>query len=176
MPEKSKRKARDTDTRSRCGDLLRREGCSDKVIVHCRAVRDCACRYAARNPESVFSLVERGAMLHDIGRSRTHDIRHAQRGADIIRSMNLGEDIARIVECHTGAGLTADECTLLRLSPRDCMPRTTEEKIVTHADNLSAGKERVTIHEGIASAYYLPRKARKRMWRLSCEVELLCDG
>lgn len=158
-----------------CKDLLLGAGCSTKVIAHCRAVRDCACGYAAHHPGINFHLVEQGAMLHDIGRSRTHDIRHAQYGADLVRSMALGEEIARIVECHTGAGLTADECTLLGLSPRDCMPRTTEEKIVTHADNLIAGKERVTIHENIGSAIYLPRKARKRMERLSAEVELLCD-
>jgi uncharacterized protein len=166
MPEKKKKT---------CENLLQDAGCSTKVIAHCRAVRDCACEYAAQNPEIVFSLVEEGAMLHDIGRSRTHDIHHAQCGADLIRSMGLGEDLARIVECHTGAGLTADECTLLGLSPRDCMPRTTEEKIVTHADNLIAGKKRVTIHESIGSAIYLPRKARKRMYRLAAEVGLLCD-
>jgi uncharacterized protein len=166
MPEKKKKS---------CEDLLQNAGCSTKVIAHCRAVRDCASEYAARSPDIDFSLVERGAMLHDIGRSRTHDIRHAQCGADLVRSMELGEDLARIVECHTGAGLTADECTLLGLSPRDCMPETTEEKIVTHADNLIAGKKRVTIHESIGSAIHLPRKARKRMYRLSCEVELLCD-
>ena len=158
-----------------CEDLLRGAGCSAKVIAHCRAVRDCACGYASQDREIDFHLVERGAMLHDIGRSRTHDIRHAQCGADLVRSMGLGEEVARIVECHTGAGLTADECTLLGLSPRDCMPRTTEEKIVTHADNLIAGKQRVTIHETIGSALYLPKKARKRMERLAAEVELLCD-
>ena len=54
-------------------------------------------------------------MLHDIGRSRTHDIRHAQCGADLVREMGMGENLARIVECHTGAGLSADECTLLGL-------------------------------------------------------------
>jgi uncharacterized protein len=158
-----------------CEDMLRNEGCSTKVIAHCRAVRDCACEYAAHNPDIDFNLVEQGAMLHDIGRSRTHDIRHAQCGADLVRSMGLGEAIARIVECHTGAGLTPDECTLLGLSPRDCMPTTTEEKIVTHADNLIAGKKRVTIHESIGSAIHLPRKARKRMERLAADVELLCD-
>ena len=172
MPEKKKR---NTGTAGRCGDLLKKAGCSEKVIAHCRAVAECACGYAAYDPDLDFSLVERGAMLHDIGRSRTHDIRHAQCGADIVRSMDLGEPLARIVECHTGAGLTADECTLLGLSPRDCMPLTTEEKIVTHADNLIAGKKQVTIHETIGSAYYLPRKARKRMYRLACDVELLCD-
>jgi uncharacterized protein len=158
-----------------CEEMLRDAGCSTKVIAHCRAVRDCACDYAARNPDVNFHLVEQGAMLHDIGRSRTHDIRHAQCGADLLRERGLGEDLARIVECHTGAGLTADECTLLGLSPRNCMPVTTEEKIITHSDNLIAGKKRVTIHETIGDAIYLPRKARKRMERLASEVELLCD-
>ncbi len=166
MPEEKKKT---------CEDLLHDAGCSKKVIAHCRAVRDVACRYAAHNPQTNFHLVEHGAMLHDIGRSRTHDIRHAQCGADLVRSMGLGEDIARIVECHTGAGLTADECTLLGLSPRDCMPRTTEEKIITHADNLIAGKKQVTIDESIGSAIHLPRKARKRMYRLALDVEMLCD-
>jgi uncharacterized protein len=156
-------------------NLLFGAGCSTKVIAHCRAVRDCACGYAAHNPNINFHLVEQAAMLHDIGRSRTQDIRHAQCGADLVRSMALGEEIARIVECHTGAGLTADECTLLGLYPRDCIPRTTEEKIVTHADNLIAGREQVTIHESIGSAFYLPKKARKRMYRLALDVELLCD-
>jgi uncharacterized protein len=114
-------------------------------------------------------------MLHDIGRSRTHSIHHAQVGADILRSQGYPEALARIVECHTGAGLTPDECTILGLSPRDCMPQTTEEKIVTHADNLIAGHRRVTIEESIASAFHLPAKARKRIYRLSREVELLCS-
>lgn len=167
MPEESRRK--------RCEDLLLDAGCGKNVLAHCRAVRDCACGYAARHPGINGRLVEEGALLHDIGRSRTHDIRHAQCGADLLRSLGLGEDLARIVECHTGAGLTADECTLLGLFPRTCMPRTTEEKIVTHADNLIAGKRLVTIHESIADAIHLPRKVRKRMERLACEVELLCD-
>jgi uncharacterized protein len=166
MPEKKKKS---------CEALLRKAGCSTKVITHCQAVRDCACEYAVRDPVIDRALVDKGAMLHDIGRSRTHDIRHAQCGGDLLRERGLGEDLARIVECHTGAGLTADECTLLLLSPRDCMPRTTEEKIVTHADNLIAGGKRVSIHESLASAIHLPRKARKRMYRLACEVELLCD-
>jgi hypothetical protein len=38
--------------------------------------------------------------------------------------------VARIIECHTGAGLTSDECTLLNLWPRDCIPRSIEERIV----------------------------------------------
>lgn len=156
--------------------ILQEAGCRPKVIAHCRAVTDCALEYAKRNPEINFDLVLAGAMLHDIGRSSTHTIHHAQAGADLLRRMGYPEVLARIVECHTGAGLTADECTLLGLAPRDCVPRTTEEKIVTHADNLIAGHRRVSIEDSIGSAIHLPKKARKRMYRLASEVELLCRG
>jgi uncharacterized protein len=114
-------------------------------------------------------------MLHDIGRGSSHTILHAQRGADLLRAQGISEEVARIVECHTGAGLTADECTLLKLSPRDCIPRTTEEKIVTHADNLIEGRKRVIIDESIASAIHLPKKVRRRIYHLAQDVELLCS-
>jgi uncharacterized protein len=155
-------------------DLLRDAGCSEKVILHCRAVRDIAREYAERNALVSARLVNEGAMLHDIGRGRSHTILHAQQGPDHLRQIGISEEVARIVECHTGAGLTADECTLLRLSPRDCIPQTTEEKIVCHADNLVEGKRRVNIEESLASAIHLKRRVRQRMYRLSQEVEMLC--
>lgn len=154
--------------------LLLDAGCSTRVIAHCRAVTECALEYAGGNPDVNFSLIETGAMLHDIGRGSTHAIDHAQRGADLLRSQGFSEEVARIVECHTGAGLTADECSLLGLSPRDCIPTTTEEKIVTHADNLIAGTRRVSIEDSIGSAIHLPKKARTRMYQLAQDVELLC--
>lgn len=157
-----------------CIALLRQAGCSVKVIAHCQAVCECALEYASNIDLVDLSLVRTGAMLHDIGRGSTHSIAHGQKGADIIRSLDLPETVARIVECHTGAGITADECTLLGLLPRDCMPHTIEEKIVTHADNCIAGVTRISIDESIASAIHLPKKIRKRMYHLSREVELLC--
>jgi len=156
-------------------DLLREAGCNEKVIAHCRAVQDVALGYAARDDLVRVDLVSEGSMLHDIGRGTTHTILHAQQGADYLRAHGISEDVARIVECHTGAGLTADECTLLRLFPRDCMPHTTEEKIVTHADNLIEGRRKVIIEESIASAIHLPRKVRRRMYHLARDVELLCS-
>lgn len=155
--------------------LLQEAGCSTRVITHCRAVTECALEYAKGNPDINFLLVENGAMLHDIGRSKTHKIDHAQKGADLLRAEGFSEDLSRIVECHTGAGLTADECSLLGLLPRDCVPSTPEEKIVAHADNLIAGHRRTTIEESVGSAFHLPKKARKRMYRLALEVELLCS-
>jgi uncharacterized protein len=163
MPEKPER----------CIDLLKKAGCKPKVIAHCEAVCTCARGYARQTPLADTDLVIAGALLHDIGRGSTHSLGHAQRGADLLRGMKCPEKLARIVECHTGAGLSADECTLLGLLPRDCMPQTIEEKIVTNADNLIAGAKRVTIEEEIAGAIHLPRKIRKRMYRLFNEVELL---
>jgi uncharacterized protein len=155
-------------------NMLRNAGCSTKVIAHCRAVTECACEYAHSNSSVDFSLVQTGAMLHDIGRGITHSIAHAQQGADLLRSKGFSEKIARIVECHTGAGLTADECSLLRLCPRDCMPSTTEEKIVCHADNLLAGTHRTNIEEALQSSSHLPKRVKIRMYHLAQEVELLC--
>jgi len=155
--------------------LLRDAGCSEKVLAHCKAVYDVALEYAQRDTLVAVDLVREGAMLHDIGRGSSHTILHAQQGADLLRAQGISEEVARIVECHTGAGLTADECTLLGLSPRDCIPRTTEEKIVTHADNLIEGRKRVIIDESIASAIHLPKKVRRRIYHLAQDVELLCS-
>ena len=155
-------------------NMLRDAGCSTKVIAHCRAVTECACEYAHSNSSVDFSLVQTGVMLHDIGRGITHSIAHAQQGADLLRSKGFSEKIARIVECHTGAGLTADECSLLGLSPRDCMPTTIEEKIVCHADNRLSGTRRTSIEEAIQSSSHLPKKAKLRMYHLAQEVELFC--
>ena len=157
-----------------CEDLLRTAGCSRKVIAHCKAVRDCALSYARRCKDADLALVETGALLHDIGRSVTHSIAHAQAGADLLRKKGFSEDIVRIVECHMGAGLTAEECVALGLDARDCMPTTIEEKIVAHADNLMAGTRLMTIDECLLKAAHLPEEARHRMAALAQEVERLC--
>jgi len=151
---------------SDCISLLRRAGCTEGVIAHCRAVRDLALTYAS-DP-----LVEAGALLHDIGRGVTHDLHHAEAGGAICRSFGLDKAIVAIVERHIGAGLTADECSLLGLVPRDCMPRTLEEKIVAHADNLVKGTRIITMEERLGDAIALPVRQRKRICRLGLEVEL----
>jgi uncharacterized protein len=151
--------------------LLAREGCSPKVIAHCRTVSAIAMEYVHEGTMADPELVLAGSVLHDIGRSRTHSIGHAQAGAAVCRELGLPEAVARIVECHTGAGLTADECTLLGLLPIDCMPGTLEEKIVTNADNLAGGKRRISIEQDLMDAFALPRKTRRRMFRLWLEME-----
>ena len=131
--------------------LIKKYGASDSVIEHVKAVRDYAMELAARH-DCDRELVEAGALLHDIGRSRTHSIDHAIIGAAILRQEGVDERIIRIAERHIGAGLTEEDAVSLGLPPGDYLPKTIEEKIVCQADNLMGSKDRVSIHEAIAIA------------------------
>jgi uncharacterized protein len=150
--------------------LLSRAGCNRSVIAHAKAVTDLALRFA-ENPLVNRELVLAGAMLHDIGRGVTHGIDHAQQGAALARSLALDERIVSIIERHIGAGLTADECSLEGLIPRDCVPKTVEEKIVANADNLVHGTRPGTIEGTMEGALRLKRRVRRRMYRLYLEME-----
>jgi uncharacterized protein len=152
-------------------DLLARAGCAEDVIAHCTAVRDLSLSFAS-DPLVNRELLEAAALLHDIGRGVTHGLDHAEVGGSICRSFDLGEETASIVERHIGAGLTADECSLLNLIPQDCIPRTLEEKIVANADNLVRGTRTITIQERLQRSIMLPRRLRKRAYRLYMEMEL----
>ena len=163
------------DLRKACENRLKKAGCSPRVIAHCNAVCDVALSLAGNCPGIDKTLLIKGAMLHDLGRSVTHSLDHAQKGADLSRKNGDPEELSRIIERHTGAGLTPDECTLLGLMPRNCMPETIVEKLVTNADNLVKGPRPITVEENLADVYFLPRKARKRMYRLFNEVHLTCD-
>ena len=73
--------------------LLSESGCSKRVIAHCKAVSALAVKFAnsCKNNglEVDVELVEVGALLHDIGRSKTHDVNHVIIGVEIAQSLNL---------------------------------------------------------------------------------------
>ncbi|MDD1671075.1 MAG: HDIG domain-containing protein, partial [Methanomicrobiales archaeon] len=140
------------------------------VIAHARAVTGLALLFS-ENSVVDRDLVRAGAMLHDIGRGMTHGIDHAQRGADLARSLGVPPAVASIIERHIGAGMTADECTLEGLLARDCMPGTLEEKIVANADNLVQGDRPGSIDAILAGSIRLKKRVRRRMCRLSLEME-----
>ncbi|NYT20629.1 MAG: HDIG domain-containing protein [Methanomicrobiales archaeon] len=151
--------------------ILRAAGCRPRVIAHCHRVRDRALLFCDRSGVADRGLVNAGALLHDIGRGISHSLSHAQAGAAWCREHGIPEEVVRVVERHTGAGLTADECTLLRLLPVDCMPETIEEKIVATADNVVRGGHDVSIHDRLAESLYLNRGIRSRIYRLWLETE-----
>lgn len=124
-------------------------GCSTAVIQHCETVSRLAMEIAEayqKNGNNVdLKLVEIGALLHDIGRARTHKIDHGVIGAEIARSQHLAEPIAQIIERHLLAGITAQEAKKFGLPVKDYLPHTIEEKIVLYADKRISGPRRVNI-------------------------------
>lgn len=122
----------------------------DIYLRHCRSVADLALRI---NNERALGLdtdiVESAAMLHDIGIFLTDAdgidchgsepyIRHGILGAELLRKEGMPEEIARIAERHTGAGITVNDIDEMKLPlpRRDYMPETLLERLVCYADKF----------------------------------------
>jgi uncharacterized protein len=137
--------------------LLIKAGCSSSLIDHCKTVAGFAKEIAVKINENAvkkgipaqidIDAVFIGGLLHDLGRSKTHGISHAQEGAAIAVENGLDDKIVRIIERHIGAGIPMDEASGLGLPEKDYMPVTIEEKIVAHADNLVSGDKIGTVEE-----------------------------
>ena len=123
--------------REKCLKILHDAGCSEKVVEHCKTVTRLALKIAKKCNANI-ELVEAGALLHDIGRSRTHGVMHGVEGAEIAKEIGLPDEIVNIIERHLGGGISKEEATKIGLQEKDYTPVTLEEKIVCHADNLIA--------------------------------------
>jgi uncharacterized protein/tRNA (cytidine56-2'-O)-methyltransferase len=86
--------------------------------------------------DSDKELVIAGALLHDIGRSKDHTIMHAVAGADMAECLGLPAELVSVIRKHIGAGIDEQDANEFGLPRYDYIPRTTEEKIVAHADNM----------------------------------------
>lgn len=119
-------------------------------------------------------LVEIGALLHDLGRSRSHTVHHAVIGADIARSLGLPEAILSIIMRHVGGGITASEAARLGWPRGVYVPQTLEEKIVCYSDKLIEGSQRVPFERTLKSfSNDLPVPAIKRIQKLHDEMTRL---
>ena len=126
-------------------ELLQQENTPDNVIEHSKAVYKKAMKIAANFDDADKDLIKKGALLHDIGRSKTHGITHAIEGVKIAKKYGYSEDVLNIIERHIGAGITEKEAENLGLPVKSYVPETLEEKIVAHADNLVSGSEEVDL-------------------------------
>lgn len=129
--------------------LLRQNHCPPKVIAHCKAVAKLAVETALacqkKGLKIDLELVEAGAILHDIGRSKTHSVNHVVVGAEIAKMEGLPDSIIAIIERHLGGGITPSEAKELGWPEGNYIPVTLEEKIVSYADKLVETSERVPI-------------------------------
>jgi uncharacterized protein (TIGR00295 family) len=95
-------------------------------------------------------LLEAGLLLHDLGRARTHSIRHVVHGTNLARRLGLDTRLVDIIHNHIGAGVPKEEAAALGLPEEDFVPRTMEEKLVCHSDNLVGSKGRHPLQRSLA--------------------------
>ena len=157
-----------------CLVLLKKCGCSKEVIKHCLAVRDVAVKIAKKANADV-ELVEVGALLHDIGRSITHDTPHVIKGGKIAKKLDLPKEVVRIIERHIGAGLSKEEAKKLGLPEKNYIPKTLEEKIVCHADSLIENSKKQKIEKEVKRALKNDQKEYAyRLLALHKELSDIC--
>ncbi|MBS7640138.1 MAG: TIGR00295 family protein [Candidatus Bathyarchaeia archaeon] len=162
--------------------ILRSVGCSDEVVRHCEAVARLAVKIANKCLEKGVKLdvqlVHIGALLHDIGRSKTHSVHHAIIGAETARSLGLPEKIIAIIERHVGGGISSEEAAKLGWPKKDYIPETIEEKIVSCADKMVEGTSIVPIGETIKrfmEELGANHPAIERIKRIYHEVSTVCS-
>ena len=139
---------------SECIRLLTEAGCKRRVIVHCCTVWTMA-EAIAKRVKCDIDLLRAGAFLHDIGRSMDHSIMHAVIGASIAKDLDLPMEVVEIIRRHVGAGLDDQDVREMGLPAGDYIPRTIEQKIVCHADNL------VSDNKLVPHTYSVDRLMRK---------------
>ncbi|MFX1486266.1 MAG: HD domain-containing protein [Promethearchaeota archaeon] len=134
--------------------ILRQLNVSKSIIKHSIAVCEKSLKMARMiesNGHRVnLSILEAGALLHDIGRIRTNGILHGVAGGQILRELGICEEVARIVETHVLGGISRREGKNLGFPLGDFRPKTVEEKICCYADKLTKGSVYVTLEERFA--------------------------
>ncbi len=132
----------------------------DIYLRHCRQVADKALAIAGRlaasspagekSPMPSREEIEAAAMLHDIGiflcdapaiecHGKEPYIRHGMLGGELLRRENAPEEIARVAERHTGAGLSREEIIADDLPlplDRTYMPESLLERLICYADKF----------------------------------------
>lgn len=118
-------------------EILEKYGKKSAWTKHCFAVADLTLkaglilkRYRPIDCDFLWSA----ALLHDIGRYKTHDpIIHGIEGYKLLIKMGHEKE-ANICASHILFGLKAEEAVLFGLPNRDFIPQTIEEKLIPLVD------------------------------------------
>jgi len=118
-------------------DILRVNGVSEDDIAHSVKVAEKALEIAYRaNKDLDFEFIGRGALFHDLGKAKTHDIEHGKIGAEMGADLGLPNRINGVMEKHIRGGLTDEEALELGLPVKDYTLHLLEERIIIYADRL----------------------------------------
>lgn len=162
-------------------DLLRRLKIPLSVRRHSEKVADKALEIADKITRTNVdkNLIEIGALLHDVGRTKTHGFRHALIGGKILRERGFSINLARICETHILGGLDKEDAKRFGLPEKDYLPKTLEEKIICLADKHMAGTREVTIKERFERWFQkygrsrILLKSKKRIEQIQQDIESL---
>ena len=118
-------------------ETLRAAGMNEEDTRHSLMVVHKALEIALRTgAELDLELIGRGALFHDLGKSRTHAIEHGRLGAEIGKRLGLPDAVTDIMEKHIRGGLTEAEARELGLPVKDYALNRLEERIIIYADRL----------------------------------------
>jgi uncharacterized protein len=117
--------------------LLRQAGVSEEDIAHSVKVAEKALEIASRIPKDLdMEFVGRGALFHDLGKAKTHEIEHGKLGAEMGATLGLPPAVNAVMEKHIRGGLSVEEAVELGLPVKDYTLSTLEERIIIYADRL----------------------------------------
>jgi uncharacterized protein len=161
-------------SREQAIQLLCENNCPPVVIRHCEAVADLALEIAtklqSKGLKINLDLVQAGALLHDIGRSKTHNVNHGIVGSQIVKSADLPESLSNIIKRHVGGGITKEEATQFGWPKDNYIPQSLEEKVVSYSDKLIDREERVPIDLEIQRLSVGHKEAAERVRKLHEEI------
>jgi uncharacterized protein len=163
--------------------LLAEYGKGAAWVRHCLAVADSAARLG-QVIESRYAIDRQhlwsAALLHDIGRYKTHDpIMHGVEGYNLL--LKLGhEEEAFVCASHILFGLEASEAVQFGLPARDFIPRTIEQRIVPLVDLMIEGVQPTTLDRRFSSlrkryvenSFLMDRLARAQQTAMSFMTQI----
>lgn len=87
------------------------------------------------------NLVFAGALLHDVGRTKSHGADHGIIGRKILLSLGFPDRLARVCETHTIFSVEDEETSnMLGIPVGEYLPKTLEEKIIAYSDKRISGE------------------------------------
>ncbi|RLI83464.1 TIGR00295 family protein [Archaeoglobales archaeon] len=158
------------------------------VREHCIAVAKLSLKIAEKIEKNGHKIdmdsILIGALLHDIGRATTNaPFLHFVKSGEILRAEGLNEKIVKIAERHFSAGLSKEDALKLGIPPKDYIPESLEEKIVSLADNLILNSRVISFKRFIQrldeidkknpELKWFTAKSKKRAERIRREIEEL---
>lgn len=121
-------------------ELHKKYRSDERIVRHCETVAKVAKILVGRLEEKGVPIngkaVLAGALLHDIGRTKTQTVHHGHTGGKIIASEGVDAEVASIIQRHVGAGISKQEADSLGFPQGDYIPRTLEEKVVCFSDKM----------------------------------------